>query len=87
MGHTALEQENFFFLFAYFYSEHPRCGSPKSTFILVTGQAAAKLHFILRPCQVLTGQPITHLSAERIIVFMIGVFACVFVVRSGVVKR
>lgn len=59
----------------------------KITFILVTGQAAAKLHFIFRPCQVLTGQPITHFSAERIIVFMMGIFACIFAVRSGVVKR
>lgn len=59
----------------------------KSTFILVTEQAAAKLRFIFRPCQVLTGQLITHFSAERIIVFMMGIFACVSAVRSGVVKR
>lgn len=57
------------------------------TFILVTEQAAVKLHFIFRPCQVLTGQPITHFSAECIIVFMMGIFACIFAVRSGGVKR
>lgn len=69
---------------AYFYTATVR---QKSSFVLVTGQAAAKLHFIFRACQVLTGQPITHFSAECIIVFMMGIFAWIFAVRSGVVKK